>query len=267
MRFFCKTLLLLLLLISSNVFAFDTTQIIFHVHGDTATSRLGQNLTSLGDINNDGYDDIAISSVYPKGTYIYYGGFPIDTVADIFITGNLGAADPIDLDGDGINEIITTELVNQFPDKISILYFYKGFLDSIASVPYDSLNPPIDNYNLGGSGLEGVKTRYIDSDSLGDVLTFQLNKPGGPKLLFYKGLPTIDKEFDWSFQVLNYSHYFSGFGFIDFNGDNIQDIYLGLGPDTDSLGFVYIFLGPNFDTIPNIIIEHPKDLDSLNPDF
>ncbi|UCD64983.1 MAG: FG-GAP repeat protein [Candidatus Zixiibacteriota bacterium] len=232
---------------------FDPNDIIFHYHGQEDDSRLGSKLASLGDVNGDGFDDIAVSSANPRGIYVFFGGNPVDSFPDMFLEG-YRTADPIDLDGDGIPDVVTSKII----DPIGTIYFFKGYGDSLASVPYDSLKPETENYNFGS----GLATGYIDADEFGDILTSKRITPDGPILYYYSGCPTLDTMADWVWAVEEHlSHTFSDFGFIDFDGDGNQDIYLGLRADLDTLSYVYIFLGPDFGAGPDIIIGHPLDYD------
>ena len=89
----------------------------FDTSSASSSLGLGQGAEGLGDINGDGYDDLALSSAYESSgagvTYIYYGtstGWattPAYTVADVTVTGP-GSGDNFiwpralgDLDADG----------------------------------------------------------------------------------------------------------------------------------------------------------------------
>ncbi|MDH4138682.1 MAG: T9SS type A sorting domain-containing protein [Anaerolineae bacterium] len=238
---------------------FDPNNIIFHFRGENESSQIGAAITPLGDVNSDGYDDIAVSSKSPAVTYVFFGGNPVDTFPDMAVPGYQGAADPIDLDGDGINELITSAIHDPAWYPTGVVYFFKGYDDSIASAPYDSLRPAGFNYRFGAR----VEVAYVDSDSLGDLLTSAPYTPDGPTLYFYSGCPAIDTVADWVYHIEDYSHTFTGFGFIDFDGDECLDLYLGLMADLDTLSYVYVFRGPAFSDRPDIIIGHPQSHDSL----
>lgn len=248
----------------------DSTFIIFHAHGADTTSRLGAGgIVPLGDVNADGFDDIAIGSFSPIGTYIFFGGNPVDTVADMFLRGAYPFP-PIDLTGDGIPEMITRDrwtIDGHFSGK---LLFYKGYTDSLASIPYDSLFPKLDtignvytNWSFGVRG-ENQGFQFVDSDALGDLLTAKPDMIDGPTLYYYSGVPAIDTVADWSFREGTYRHLMSSFGFIDFDGDGVQDIFVGAAARLDSVGYVYIFTGPDFGDSPDHIIAYPSDLDTLD---
>jgi hypothetical protein len=50
---------------------FDPDDLIFHFRGPEKTSGIGITITPVGDINADGFDDIAISCLVPSDTYIF----------------------------------------------------------------------------------------------------------------------------------------------------------------------------------------------------
>ncbi len=52
---------------------------------------------------------------------------------------------------------------------------------------------------------------------------------------------------------------FSGFGFIDFNGDGNRIYTWECTLIYDTLSYVYIFFGPDFGAEPDVIIGHPLD--------
>jgi hypothetical protein len=77
----------------------------------------GSSISSAGDFNNDGYDDIIIGAYgysSSKGrAYIYYGGSTLDATADIIVTGgsnNLELGQSVagggDFNKDGIDDVI-----------------------------------------------------------------------------------------------------------------------------------------------------------------
>ena len=248
----------------------DSTYIIFHFHGTDSTSRLGAGgIVSLGDINADGFDDIAIGSFSPVGTYIFYGGDPADTVPDMFLRGAFPFR-PIDVTGDGVDDMITRHGFILDGHGSGKLFFYEGHPGSISSNPYDSLFPKLDtvgdfatNWNFGIRG-QNQGFVYADADSLGDLLTSKPDALYGPILYYYSGPPAIDTVADWSFREGYYGHLMSCFGFIDFDGDGEQDVFVGAAVRLDTVSYVYIFRGPQYGPSPDVVIADPADLDTLD---
>jgi len=237
--------------LASGSLRLDSSHIVFHFHGPTDTSRIGRTIGTIGDINNDGYDDIYVSCNHPRGTYVFFGGNPPDTFPDMFIKGSVWGA--IDLTGDGIRDVYSSSLYwNPLP--MSTMYFFRGYGDSLASVPYDSIYTDVFNYGFG----RVMRADYIDGDSMGDMLVCAPDYPEGPRLYYYRNGPSNDTVSDWSFCVTGNSHDIGGaddaFGFIDWDGDGEKDVYVGLRTGLDTVGRVYIFLGPTFAQEPDVII-------------
>ncbi|MFH1687226.1 MAG: FlgD immunoglobulin-like domain containing protein [bacterium] len=242
---------------------FDSSRIIFHYRGThNGYYNIGMEITTLGDVNGDGFDDIAFASGDPYGTLVFFGNNVPDTTPDMFILG--GKAAPIDLDGDGIDDLVTAAEYTVDYHPFGVLYFFKGYGDSLASQPYDSLRRDSANYGFG----MGIRTGYADSDLLGDLLVLQPNTLGGPTVYYYSGCPALDTIPEWSWKIDGYSHslpYPYPLGFVDFDGDSIQDVFLGLkyDKDPDSISVVNIYCGPDFSQEPDYIIGYPVELDSV----
>jgi hypothetical protein len=243
----------------------DSTYVILHLHGSDTASRIGGCIKSVGDINADGFDDISVSSLSPEATYIFYGGDPADTTADMTLP-HYGEVAVIDLTGDGISELLLSDVYNDIPCEYGSIYFYRGYADHIESWPYDSLSPAPEecgDYWTNRRFGTPFAVAYIDSDSLGDMLTAKRRTPGGPTLYYYTGAPALDTTADWTYKIDDYSHQVPWRGFIDFNGDHQLDIFLGLYADLDTVSYIYVFLGPDFGSQPDVIIGHPDGFDTL----
>jgi hypothetical protein len=120
--------------------AIDTSLIIFHFHGPDTTSSVGTYISSLGDINNDAFDDIAVYCNFPSGTYMFYGGNPVDNTPDKFYDLCFDIQTIEDITGDDIRDGMARKFdgLNHSSDR---LYFFQGYEDSLASMPFDSLLP------------------------------------------------------------------------------------------------------------------------------
>ncbi len=78
----------------------------------------GENLSSAGDVNGDGYDDIVIPSSRPNGSYVFYGGpNPTPTADAQTVTTEQGVAVDITLTGsDDYDDPLTYAIVSQPSD-------------------------------------------------------------------------------------------------------------------------------------------------------
>ena len=245
-------------LVVSAPLDFDSSHQIFHFHGTDTESNIGRYLKSLGDINNDGFDDIAFTSKSPAGSYIFHGGNPVDSFPDYFLKGNYFIGDFIDYSGDGIPDIVT----GSASDTDGVIYLYPGSNDSISDQPIDSITMPenLRGYRLKASG-------DINDDSIGDLLVNSRNPYEGDLVLLYLDPFTTDKMPDWSYWIEDYTHTLPSGGFFDFNGDSISDIFISLQARLDTLSYVYIFLGPSFKSEPDVVLGHPIELDTLYVEY
>ncbi len=228
--------------------------LMLHIHGSDTGSRVGIFFSPLGDINGDGYDDIALArlaSFSPKEVMVYYGGITPDTIKDM--TLRFGDIDGNrDFDGDGINDIsiVTYD---------STWLIYKGFGDSIGTVPADSISVPERE-----AKFKFIEGGYVNPDSYADYLISSWSVEIDSNRIRYFESPFVNRVSSWQYVERIGQHDLRSFGFIDYNCDSIQDIYLGLLAGVDSVGSVKIFYGPTFSSTPDVIIEAPVGFDSVN---
>jgi hypothetical protein len=249
---FVATLLVMPLQVSATPCG-DSLKILLHAHGVDSTTQVGWSIGPLGDINHDGFGDVAVAQYDPALTLLYLGGSPPNQVPVESLFGIYQGS--IDIDGDGNNEIITSWVFEQSTAPRGAIYFFKGFSDSVGSRPYDSIYSPTYNAGYGTNVVVG----NADGDFLGDLLVSQPNRLGGAALYLLRDWTiTHDTVSDWSYEVAQYSHQIISFGFIDFNCDGHEDIFMGLGPNVDTVGYVYIFLGPNFKSSPDFVLSAPS---------
>ncbi len=223
---------------------------IFHYHGVDTSSDIGYFIKSLGDINNDGFDDISVNSHEPYGTLIFFGGNPPDSTPDLFLNYYGIVEDFIDYSGDGLPDLVLTANYNTY------LFLGNGY--GIDTIPSDSILSPIDVQNFWSEA-----SGYVNDNSIGDLL-FRAEYPlTGSVRFVYLDPFTSDKEPDWTYALDGFIYSINHAGFVDFNGDNETDIFMSMGPRWDSLGYAYIFFGPNFGSEPDIIIGPAEGIDTL----
>ncbi|NQS99302.1 MAG: VCBS repeat-containing protein [candidate division Zixibacteria bacterium] len=112
----------------------DDPQLLFHVIGEGWKDILGTFMDGVGDINQDGYDDVILATIYTVYAYLYYGDNPMDSIPDItfgdgiaqyFRPTNVG-----DVNGDSIQDFVLSRLL--FGDLEEVWFYYGGTgLDSV----------------------------------------------------------------------------------------------------------------------------------------
>ncbi len=229
---------------------FDSTHQIFHFHGEDTSAYIGIFIKHLKDINDDGFDDVALSSQSPKGTYIFLGGNPPDSIPDYFFEYYGHIIDYLDYSGDGISDLVISSNDN--------IYLFLGHGNYLDSIPYDSMVcPPWSQYYWAEAAS------FVNGDSVGDILVYAHDPYNGNIKFLYINPFMGDKIPDWNYSIAGFTHNIRDGGFIDFNGDNVLDIFIPMRPSWDSLGYVYLFLGPDYAASPDIIIAPPVGLDTL----
>ena len=264
-----RLLLSFLLLSVSLVFAQQTynLEILFKKTNDPAAwnETFGVALSTAGDVNTDGYDDILIGS--PSGMidgrcYLYYGGNPMDTISDMTFWGDT-AGDGFavsmcsgDLNGDSISDIIIglqNGWVNYAqPGKIYI-YFGGTDMDNIPDLV-------INGHHNSASFGTAVACGDINGDSYQDLVVGEVYYPNSfvcdGRVYVYYGGPLLDTIPD----IIINGHNGECFGQTvgsggDLNSDGFEDIVVGADENSESYGGagkVYAFFGGNpMDTIPD----------------
>jgi hypothetical protein len=164
------------------------------------SSFSGLSLAGVGDMNNDGYDDIAIGSLPYKGgyqpqrTYLIYGrrggirrspggGVQIDETLDLaqmregidgiaIIGGGFLVAGPGDLNGDGLADLIIVDYPSWQGQSISSYYIqFPRNLSSSPSLPPSSLpsNQPTSSPSLSPTIMTNILTAPTNIPSVHSV--------------------------------------------------------------------------------------------------
>ncbi len=260
---------LIFLFLTCILFAQQTynLEIVFKKTNDPAAwnETFGMAISTAGDVNTDGYDDIIIGS--PSGMidgrcYLYYGGNPMDTISDMTFWGDT-AGDGFAvsmcsgfLNNDTISDIIIglqNGWVNYAqPGKIHIFYGGAG-LDPVPDLVING------HHNTASFGC-AVACGDINGDNYQDLVVGEVYYPNsfvcdGRTYVYYGG-PLLDTIPDIVINGHNgecFGHTVGSGG--DLNSDGFEDVVVGADENSESYGGagkVYVFFGgTSMDTIPD----------------
>jgi len=215
-----------------------------------------------GDVNNDNYEDVVISSIESPsdGTghvYIYFGGSAPNATADWILSGPGQFGNQVcgagDMNGDGYDDILVG----------ARHWWHTGPESGIALVYYGGENPdsnwdltfgdstPYDNF-----GWSVSPAGHFNDDAYADVLvgTTHADGPGYANMYFGGSDAQLDLHFEGEEGVNNvFGEAVGTAGKL--NADEFDDIIITDWTVNNNAGAVYIFLGgPTADTEPDLVI-------------
>lgn len=220
----------------------------------------GFDVTSAGDQNNDGFDDVLVSSPNAEKVYLFYGGEDMDSIADITINGinkgrRFGYAiqSGFDQNKDGINDILIGEPGSDSgTEKGHVYLFYGGRTEY--SIPDLTLK---DTQNGSKYGVSLATKKHFTNDGSCDVMVGALLKNNaGETYLYYnngliKGDPDVTLRSTGNSSVNPHAR-FTG----DINNDGYDDFLVSFPKYNNGTGIAFLFLGSkNIDTIPDLVFE------------
>jgi hypothetical protein len=130
--------------------------------------EFGWEVTALGDVNGDGYQDVAISDSPPQGghEYVYLGGpnglpaAPSITLQNCSACGTPGPAAGGDVNGDGYSDILVSCCHN--------LWVYFGAAAGPSATPNVSILAPMNGYFSASVPPAALGVGDINGDGIGD---------------------------------------------------------------------------------------------------
>ncbi|WP_193323708.1 MBG domain-containing protein [Marinifilum sp. N1E240] len=226
-------------------------------------SGLGLCTDIVGDINNDGYDDIAITgrdSYYPTSrVFIYYGGKEFDDTPDLILEGDLGDAsfgDAVsgagDINQDGYDDIIVGSDEHNSNTGKAYIFYGGAEMDNVADLVLSGEGPE----HHFGYGIS--RTGDINNDGYADVMigAYGYNSNTGRVYIYYGGV-TMDDVPDL---ILTGESPGDRYGTIiseagDINNDEYADILIGAYGYSSNTGRVYVYHGgESMSTTPDLIL-------------
>ncbi|MCY1636693.1 MBG domain-containing protein [Marinifilum sp. D737] len=218
----------------------------------------GLSVSGVGDVNNDGYDDVivGVSNENARGyADIFLGGADMDHVGDFTISAELGGSNISttvsgagDVNNDGYDDIIVGDHWTE-----DAYIFYGG----------ESINP-LPDLNIKYSGTTDINFAYsvsgvgdVNNDGFDDVMIGCFSSNGS--VYIYYGGTAMDTEADVilkeELEVSNYGIDVSGAG--DVNNDGYSDVIVGASKElyTEATHKAYLYYGgANMSDSPSSIL-------------
>ena len=252
-KLFLVFICFIFLILTANNYAKNTLNLqnIVTIPGYSPGDYFGTLIKNLGDINNDGYNDLAIKyNRYPdcpdtseqscKRIDIYYGGASLDTFPDITYWGSLDIWGNMDLNGDGY-----IDLVVRYPTYFDF-GMIKVFLGSENGPDTTADFIRYGDYYYHGFGSE-IASGDINADGYDDMVVaapFDDIAAYGRVYVFFGGSP-LDLEPDWYYQSEEeFACYGESIACGDLNADGYADFMVGAPFDlVDKPGRIYVYSG------------------------
>jgi hypothetical protein len=193
---------------------------------DAKRLQYGTGILGVGDVNNDGWPDLAVGVHKLKKTQIYFGGPGIlDTTADFSIAGD-GPMVKGDLNGDGRMDIVISNY-NVSDDTIYVYFGKSPSPYTIDTIPNIKIAPEGLGTEFGeGAGGMGLSIGDINGDKYDDLVIGARNFDGSHGKVyisfggsFYSGIINFTAVGDSIEEFFGYS-----LSVGDINGDGYADI-------------------------------------------
>ncbi|MEO8446520.1 MAG: FG-GAP-like repeat-containing protein [bacterium] len=219
--------------------------------GEAANNNFGWSVSSAGDMNGDGYTDVAIGAwgylINVGRAYVYFGGSSMNNVADATHTGEAAGnyfgytlSLSGDINGDGYSEIIVGAY--GYNSNTGRVYLYDYY--SNGDITYDLNMTGEAAANLFGYSVSTAGD--VNGDGYSDVIVgaFGVNTFSGKAYIYFGG-STMNNIADVTLLGQGTSNNFgqSVATAGDVNADGYSDVIVGAPVISTSTGKAYIYFG------------------------
>lgn len=223
-------------------------------NGQGNFDSFGNSVSSAGDVNGDGYDDIIVGAYgytspnFNKGrAYIYFGGPAMDNKADVTLDGeaslhyfgfSVSAAG--DVNGDGYDDVIVGAYGNSLYAGQAYIFYGGAAMDNIADKTL--LGEAANNY----FGQSVSTAGDVNGDGFSDVIVgaYGNTSSAGRAYIYYGGTnmntaADVTMSGQAAFDQFGVSVSTAG----DVNGDGYSDVIVGAFGNSSNAGRTYIYYG------------------------
>jgi hypothetical protein len=229
-------------------------------------SDLGRSVYSAGDVNNDGYDDILVSTAYASfsGThtgavYMYYGSATgPDTIPDWEVLGanpfqNFGnsVCTAGDINGDGYDDVIIG--AHDYSTSSGAVYAFYGSASGLPASPSWTKTGAASGNKFG---FKVYKAGDVNGDGYDDIIVGEPNTSSpGSAYVFHGSSSGLSASANWTAtgSAASFGRCAATAG--DYNGDGFSDVIVGMS-DSSKL---YVYKGSSAGLSANSVWDYTGD--------
>ena len=219
--------------------------------GEAAINEFGISVSSAGDVNADGFDDVIVGAhrynSYTGRAYIYFGGASMNNTADITMTGesvsiNFGnsVSTAGDVNADGYSDVIVGAVGYSSFTGRAYIYFGGSAMNNVADVVMTGAS---NNYFFSESVSSAGD---VNGDGYSDILIGAKGYSSytGRAYIYYGGsLMNNIEDVTLTGEATGNSFSYSLSSAGDVNGDEYADVIVGAPGYNSGDGRAYIYFG------------------------